>query len=82
MSIYQKNQEKRKFTIGLYKDQEWDDVADNKKVACDVKKNKAIMTKEVLIPNDGGWGEKIVDFNFSNGNLPKIYYFAVMDCEH
>jgi hypothetical protein len=40
------------------------------------------MTRQVEVPNDGTWSPKIMDFNFSNGNLPKIFYFAVMDCEH
>lgn len=67
--------------MGVFKEPEWESIADNKKMACDAKKQQAVMTKQIQMPVDGSWSEKF-DLTIMNMVMPKIYYFVVMDCEH
>jgi hypothetical protein len=35
---------------------------------------------ELVIPNDGEWGETLNHYSY-NSHIPRINYFVVMDCE-
>jgi hypothetical protein len=51
------------------------------KVKCKEKLARAFEAHTVSIPGDGKWNIPMFQ-SIANYNTPKIYYFAVMDCEH
>jgi hypothetical protein len=81
LATYKKTEDQVTVTVGMYRDHFWDEVADNKKLTCDDKKSKAITTLRMEIPVDGSWSR---DFSYhtENSMMPRIYYFAALDCEH
>lgn len=50
-------------------------------MTCDERRKLAIEVIDVTVPDNAQWGE-FVTGAFINTHLPRIYYFAVMDCEH
>jgi hypothetical protein len=48
-------------------------------MSCVEKRDLAFIHYTLDIPVDGSWSENIFT-NFNNGDIPQIFYFAVMDC--
>ncbi|CDW71798.1 integral membrane protein gpr180-like [Stylonychia lemnae] len=80
-STHKKAEDNIEIAIGIFKDFQWEQVADNKKIACDVKAREAYQTLPILVPVDGSYSQNF-QINITNQLIPRIFYFAAMDCNH
>jgi Rhodopsin-like GPCR transmembrane domain len=53
----------------------------NPKMSCPEKKSLATQVISLSVPADAQWSEFVTE-SFINSHLPRIYYFAAMDCDH
>ena len=50
-------------------------------MSCQEKRALAIEVVTLTVPADAQWSEPVIA-SFINSHVPRIYYFAVMDCDH
>jgi hypothetical protein len=50
-------------------------------MSCQEKKSLAVEFSNLTVPADAQWSEPVT-VSFINSHVPRIYYFAVMDCDH
>jgi hypothetical protein len=79
--MFKKTTESTSMYVGVYKDDVWDEIGDDKKLTCMQKRERATFIKPVNVPFNGEYGDTST-VKYSTLGRPMIWYFVIMDCEH